>query len=249
MGREIAAAAQSDATFALIGGIERPETASAARAALAPHLRVVETPADLLTDVDVLIDFTSPAATAEHAHACAKAGRPFVSGVTGLSPAQLAVLRDASETIPLFYARNMSLGINAVLAVLPALVRALDGYDVEIVETHHRHKTDAPSGTALALAEVIATALEADLGARAVYGRQGMAPRQRGDIGIHAVRAGGNAGEHTVLLADEGEEVRLVHRALSRRTFALGALRAAAFLVACPPGFYTMHDLVAPSGL
>jgi 4-hydroxy-tetrahydrodipicolinate reductase len=139
----------------------------------------------------------------------------------------------------------MSLGIATIAAVLPILVRALEGYDVEIVETHHRHKADAPSGTALVLAEAIASALDADLGSRAVYGREGVAPRQAGEIGIHAVRAGGNAGEHTVLLANEGEEIRITHRALSRRTFALGALRAAEFVVARPPGLYTMADYVS----
>jgi 4-hydroxy-tetrahydrodipicolinate reductase len=215
------------------------------RSAFGVQTRVVESVADLLPAIDVLIDFTSPAATVAHARVCASAGRPIVSGVTGLADDQVVALREAARIIPLFYARNMSLGINAILAVLPVLVRALDGYDVEIVETHHRHKVDAPSGTALALAEAIAAALDADLGRQAVYGREGVAPRRPGDLGIHAVRAGGNAGEHTILLADEGEEVRIAHRALSRRTFALGALRAAAYLAAQPPGFYTMANLVA----
>jgi 4-hydroxy-tetrahydrodipicolinate reductase len=244
MGREIAAAAQADPAFALIGGVTRPQSASAVASAFSSDVRIVAAAADLLPEIDVLIDFTSPQATVQHARACAGSRRSFVSGVTGLSREQQDALREAASTIPLFHARNMSLGINAILAVLPMLVRALDGYDVEIVETHHRHKTDAPSGTALALAEAIAAALDVDLGGRAVYGRQGVAPRQRGELGIHAVRAGGNAGEHAVLLADDGEEIRIVHRALSRRTFALGALRAASFVVAQPPGFYTMADLV-----
>lgn len=248
MGREIAAAARVDPAFALVGGIERPEAAPAARSAFGADVRVVESAADLLQEIDVLIDFTSPVATVEHALACARAGRPFVSGVTGLSAEQLDALREAARSIPLFYSRNMSLGINAILAILPTLVRALDGYDVEVVETHHRHKADAPSGTALALAEAIAAASDAELGDRAVYGRQGVAPRRQGDIGIHAVRAGGNAGEHTILLADEGEELRVSHRALSRRTFALGALRAAAYLVSRPAGFYSMRDLVVSPG-
>jgi len=139
------------------------------------------------------------------------------------------------------------MGISALLAALPALVRSLQGYDIEIVEQHHRHKTDAPSGTALALAEAIAGALGADLSARASYGRHGHAPRRPGEIGIHAVRAGGNAGEHVVIIADEGEEIRVSHRAYSRRTFALGALRAAAWLRQQPPGWYGMADLIAHS--
>lgn len=244
MGREIAAAALADPAFALVGGVARPGRAPTIREAVGADVRIVDIVAALLPEIDVLMDFTSPEATVAHARACAEAGRPFVSGVTGLSRDQLAALGEAAKTIPLFYARNMSLGINAVLAILPMLVRALDGYDVEVVETHHRHKADAPSGTALALAEAIAGALGAELGHRAVYGRQGVAPRRRGEFGIHAVRAGGNAGEHTILLADEGEEVRIVHRALSRRTFALGALRAATFVVSQSPGLYTMADLV-----
>jgi 4-hydroxy-tetrahydrodipicolinate reductase len=249
MGREIAAVAQADSAFVLVGGVQRTETASAVRSALAPQVRVVESVADLLPEIDVLIDFTSPAATVSHARACASAGRPFVSGVTGLSGEQLDGLRQAAQSIPLFYARNMSLGINAILAILPSLVRALEGYDIEIVETHHRHKADAPSGTALALAESIAAALHADLGHRAVYGRQGIAPRRAGELGIHAVRGGGSSGEHTILLADEGEEIRIAHRALSRRTFAHGAIRAADYLVGKPSGFYTMADYVGASYL
>lgn len=245
MGRELTAAALADPSLLLIGGVERAEAAAAARVALGSALQVVERLEDLLPQVDVLIDFTTPEATAAHARACAAAGCPFVSGVTGLSSGQLAVLHEAARSIPVFYSRNMSLGVNALLAALPALVQALDGYDVEIIEAHHRHKVDAPSGTALALAETVAGALGIDLGTRAVYGRQGVAPRQRGEIGIHAVRGGGNAGEHTILLADEGEEIQIVHRAYSRRTFALGALRAATFVVRQPPGFYTMAALIA----
>jgi 4-hydroxy-tetrahydrodipicolinate reductase len=139
----------------------------------------------------------------------------------------------------------MSLGLNAVLSILPGLVRALSDYDIEITELHHRHKKDAPSGTALALAESISTALNVDLGRQAVYGRQGIAPRRAGEIGIHALRGGGNTGEHTVLVADEGEEIRVSHRALSRRTFAIGALRAASFIANEPPGFYSMQNLIS----
>jgi 4-hydroxy-tetrahydrodipicolinate reductase len=245
MGREIAAAALADPAIALIGGVTRPGSVAAVQSSFGPDIRIAESVAELLPAIDVLVDFTSPAVTVGHARACASARRPMVSGVTGLTAGQIDELRDAARAIPLFYARNMSLGISAILAVLPVLVRALDGYDVEIVESHHRHKADAPSGTAVALAEAIASALDADLGERAVYGRQGVAPRRAGDIGIHAIRAGGNAGEHTVLLADAGEEIRIAHRALSRRTFALGALRAASFVVAQPPGLYTMANLVS----
>jgi len=245
MGREIAAAALADPAIKLVGGVARPETAAGVQSSFGREVRIVESVHELLPHVDVLVDFTSPAAMVEHARACVSTRRPMVSGVTGLSAGQLDELREAARAIPLFYARNMSLGISAMLAVLPILVRALEGYDVEILETHHRHKADAPSGTAVAFTEAIAAALDADPHDLTVYGRQGVAPRRSGDIGIHAVRAGGNAGEHTVLLADEGEEIRIAHRALSRRTFALGALRAASFVAAQSPGFYTMADVVA----
>jgi 4-hydroxy-tetrahydrodipicolinate reductase len=244
MGREVAAAARAMDQVNLVGGIVRPERVAAIRGEMGSALRIVECVDDLLPEIDVLIDFTRPEATVAHAQACARAARPMVSGVTGLSAEQLAALQHASREIPLFYARNMSLGVNSLLQVLPILARALAGYDIEIVEQHHRHKADAPSGTALAMAEAIAAALDRDIATHASFGRHGIAPRRAGEIGIHAVRGGGNAGEHTVILADEGEEVRIVHRAYSRRTFAVGAIRAATWLVHQPVGLYGMPDLL-----
>jgi 4-hydroxy-tetrahydrodipicolinate reductase len=138
----------------------------------------------------------------------------------------------------------MSIGVNALLELLPLLAKALPGYDVEITEAHHKHKRDAPSGTALALGEAVASALGVNLADKANHGREGIEPREPGEIGFHAIRAGGNAGEHWVLFADEGEQIQVVHRAYSRRTFALGALRAAKWLASRPPGFYTMADLL-----
>ena len=132
----------------------------------------------------------------------------------------------------------MSPGVNAALAVLPALVRALQGYDVEIVETHHRHKVDAPSGTALALARVVAEAGGGDVERRCGMGARERSRRDADEIGVHAIRAGGNPGEHTVILASEGEELRLSHRAFSRASYAEGALRAARLIVDQPPGWY-----------
>jgi 4-hydroxy-tetrahydrodipicolinate reductase len=192
-----------------------------------------------LPPIDVLIDFTSAESTLELAIAAADRGIPFVSGVTGLSDDHFALMRELGCQIPIFYARNFSLGLNAMLQFLPPLVRALDGYDIEIVETHHRRKTDAPSGTALALAEAIGGS-----NANVSFGREGVAPRRPGEIGVHAVRGGGNTGEHAVLIMDDGEEIRICHRSLSRRTFALGAIRAARFVVTQPPGFYGMAELV-----
>lgn len=250
MGREVAAAAVADAGVVLVGGTVRPGSlpagldAAATAGVTGPAVRIVERPEDLVDAVDVIVDFTRPEATLSHARACAEAGHAFVTGTTGLSPHQRNELLALSEMIPIFYARNMSLGLNALLSILPALVRALDGYDVEIVEAHHRHKADAPSGTALALAEAIAAASGGDLAGRTAHGRHGLSPRQPGEIGIHAVRAGGNAGEHTVLFADDGEQIQVIHRAYARRTFALGALRAAKFVAGRRSGLYGMTDLL-----
>ncbi len=235
MGREIAALATNDQRMSLIGGLSRQ-----ARVAESEPLgaRLFADVAELLPQVDVLIDFSSPSGTVDHAAACASAGVPMVCGTTGLDEAQMAALRAAAERVAVFHAANMSPGVNAVLAVLPALVRTLPGYDVEIVEAHHRHKADAPSGTALALARAVAEAGGGDVESRMRYGRQGVSPRDADEIGIHAIRAGGNPGEHTVILAGESEELHISHRAFSRASYAEGALRAARLIVGQPPGWY-----------
>ncbi len=229
MGREIAALAASNPEIAVVGGLGR-------RGGSDPP--VFANAAELLPAIDVLIDFTSPAAAVAHAMACAAAGRPLVSGTTGLDADQSAILRGAAESVAVFHAANMSPGVNAMLTVLPILVRALAGYDIEIVETHHRHKADAPSGTALALARVAADASGSPLASRARYGREGAALRRPDEIGIHAVRAGGNPGEHAVILTGDGEEIGLSHRAFGRAAYAEGALRAARLIANQPPGWY-----------
>jgi 4-hydroxy-tetrahydrodipicolinate reductase len=244
MGQEILAVARDNAGVEVVFGLERADRVAAAQIAVGGEIPVTNDLTPILSRADVLIDFTTPEATVEHARACAEQWRALVAGTTGLSPAQLEDLGRYGKIVPIFYSRNMSVGINALLALLPSLVNALDGYDIEIVEAHHRHKSDAPSGTALALAEAIATSLPQPLTDVATYGRHGIAPRVPGEIGIHAVRGGGNAGEHTVIFANEGEEIRLAHRAFSRRTFALGAVRAADFVSGQSAGFYTMADLI-----
>jgi 4-hydroxy-tetrahydrodipicolinate reductase len=238
MAREIAAAAAGDPEIEIVGGTRRPGSA-------APDgIRSAEDPAALLADGDVVVDFTTPEATLGCARAAAAAGKAIVVGTTGLTGDQLDELRELSARAPILYSRNMSIGVNALLELLPLLARALPGYDVEITEAHHRHKKDAPSGTALALGEAVASALAVSLAEAANHGREGIEPRRPGEIGFHAIRAGGNAGEHWVLFADEGEQIQVVHRAYSRRTFALGAVRAAKWLAGKPPGFYTMADLL-----
>ena len=251
MGRDVFAAARDDPGVTVAGGIVRPGTSQAIQASLGTVTPLFEDPAGLLPEIDVLVDFTTPESSISLACACANVGRPLVSGTTGLTPDQLVELRSLSSRTAIVYARNMSVGIAALLAAVSALARALDGYDVEIVEMHHRHKADAPSGTAQAIAETVAAALDRSGGDHLVFGRRGLAPREPGQIGIHSIRGGGNAGEHEVVIAGEGEELRVSHRAYSRRTFALGAMRSAHLLARQPPGFYTMSDVLgmARSGM
>jgi 4-hydroxy-tetrahydrodipicolinate reductase len=159
-------------------------------------------------------------------------------GTTGLDASQVAALRAAADTIPVWYARNMSTGVSFLQRILPEVARAFAGYDIEVIEAHHRHKVDAPSGTALMLAEAILAGL-GERGAHPfVHGREGHAPRQPGEIGVHAIRGGGNSGEHTVIFASDEEEVRISHRAYSRSAFAAGAIRAARAIHSQPPGWY-----------
>jgi 4-hydroxy-tetrahydrodipicolinate reductase len=233
MGGEIVALATRDPEVALMGGVSRSPDGGRF-----PGMRVTSDASALLPDIDALIDFSTAGAVEALAAACVAAGTPLVTGTSGLDAAQQAALRDAAGQIPVFQAANMSPGINAMLAVLPALVRALDGYDLEIVEAHHRHKADAPSGTAIAIGRAIVDASGGTLEERARHGREGFNPRQPGEIGIHAVRSGGNVGEHMVIIAGDGEEIRLSHRAFNRASYAEGALRAAKLIVRQPAGFY-----------
>ena len=195
---------------------------------------------------DVLIDFTGPAATLAHAAACAASGRAMVIGTTGLDAAQKAELTAAAARTPIVFAPNMSVGVNLCLALLRQAARVLgDDFDVEIIEAHHRHKVDAPSGTALRMGEVVAEALGRDLSQCAVYGREGQTgPRPREAIGFATVRGGDIVGDHTVLFAGDGERIEITHKASSRLTFARGALRAAAWLRQRPAGLYDMQDVL-----
>lgn len=208
---------------------------------------VIATDLTPLTDrFDVLIDFTRPAATLAHLALCRTAGKAMVIGTTGFSADQKAEIGRAAERIPVVFAPNMSVGVNLCFKLLELAARVLgDGADVEIVEAHHRHKVDAPSGTALAMGQVVATALGRDLEQCAVYGRQGVTGERDGaTIGFSTVRAGDIVGEHTVLFADVGERIEITHRASSRMTFAKGAVRAAAWLAGRQPGLFDMRDVL-----
>ena len=212
------------------------------------HLGVAITDAvvEQTDQFDVVIDFTVPGATLELVRHCRQAGKPMVVGTTGFSESELAELKEAQADIALFMAPNMSIGVNLVFKLIEDAARVLgDSADVEVLEAHHRHKIDAPSGTAVRMGEVLAETLGRDLATDAIYGRQGITgERNRATIGFSTMRGGDIVGEHTVMFACEGERIEITHRAQSRMNFAQGALRAARFVVDQPPGIYDMQTLL-----
>lgn len=201
-------------------------------------------------DSDVLIDFTRPEGTLRHLEACAARGVKMVIGTTGMSQEQRAIIADAANRTAIVFAPNMSVGVNLLLKLLDTAARVLqDGYDIEIIEAHHRHKVDAPSGTALRMGEVIARAVGRDLSEVAVYGREGVTgERSAKTIGFATVRGGDIVGDHTALFAGVGERIEITHKASSRATFANGALRAARFLAGKQRGLYDMLDVLGLNG-
>ncbi len=202
--------------------------------------------AALFAAADVVIDFSTPAASLAHARVAAGANKALVVGTTGLDAAGHQALRDAAKNAPILWAPNMSLGVNLLLTLVATAAQRLGpDYDIEILEMHHRHKVDAPSGTALALGEAAASGRHIDLKAHSQRVRDGITgPRPRGDIGFATLRGGDNAGEHHVIFAADGEQLELSHRATSRRIFARGAVAAARFLAGKPPGLYGMKDVL-----
>jgi 4-hydroxy-tetrahydrodipicolinate reductase len=200
----------------------------------------------VIGQVDTVIDFTRPEATLDHLEICRAAGKSLVIGTTGFDAEGKQRIVDAGQSIPIVFAPNMSVGVNLCLKLLDIAARVMgDEVDIEIVEAHHRHKMDAPSGTALRMGEVVADALGRDLKECAVYGREGITGERRRDtIGFETIRAGDVVGEHSVWFAADGERVEIVHKASSRMTFARGAARAAAWLIGRAPGCYDMQDVL-----
>ncbi|MGK2901232.1 MAG: 4-hydroxy-tetrahydrodipicolinate reductase [Burkholderiaceae bacterium] len=199
-----------------------------------------------LAGAQVLIDFTRPEGTLAHLAVCRELGVKAVIGTTGFSDAQKAQIAEHAQHIAIVMAPNMSVGVNVVLKLLDLAARALsEGYDIEIIEAHHRHKVDAPSGTALKMGEVVAAALGRDLKDCAVYGREGVTgERDPSTIGFATVRGGDIVGDHTVLFAGTGERIEITHRSSSRATYAQGSLRAARFLAGRASGLYGMDDVL-----
>ena len=252
MGGHIIRMVAADPELALVGATERagfpPGLDAAAAAGLPPSGVPVTAELEpvLASGADVVVDFTSSEASAAHAEACARAGAAHVIGSTGFSREARARVEAAATRIPVVLSPNMSVGVNVLFALVREAARTLgDAYDVEVVEMHHRKKKDAPSGTALRLAEVAAEALGRDPARDLAFARHGMiGERPPREIGVQTLRGGDVVGEHTVFFAGEGERLELTHRATSRDQFARGAVRAARWVVGRPAGLYDMADVL-----
>ncbi|GGE54693.1 4-hydroxy-tetrahydrodipicolinate reductase [Halopseudomonas oceani] len=241
---------------ALTAAIERPDSslvgADAGELAGVGRLGVAIS-GDLkqvVDDFDVLIDFTHPTTTLVNLQVCRAAGKSMVIGTTGFSEEEKAVLAEAAKDISIVFAPNFSVGVNLCLKLLDMAARVMgDDADIEVIEAHHRHKVDAPSGTALRMGEVVADALGRNLSDVAVYGREGQTgARDPKTIGFATVRAGDVVGDHTVLFATEGERVEITHKASSRMTFAKGAVRSAMWLDGRSAGLFDMQDVLGLKG-
>jgi 4-hydroxy-tetrahydrodipicolinate reductase len=252
MGRMILKVISETPSAELVAAVERPGSPLLGQdAGLVAGLGELGVPIraeldDALGNADVIIDFTAPSATAWTVSRAAEQHVGVVIGTTGLGEAEKRAVWQASESIPIVLSANMSLGVNVLFGLIAQAARALGkDYDVEIVELHHRQKKDAPSGTALAMASVLAEALERDLGKVARYGREGQVGARTGEeIGVLAVRGGDIVGEHTAYFCGLGERLEITHRASSRETFARGAVRAAEWLRDRDPGVYDMQDVL-----
>ncbi len=256
MGRMLVEASQQLDGFHLAAACDRAGGSAVGRDAGelaglgALGVQVAEKVTEAVQAADVVIDFSLPDATERVASACADAGRPLVLGTTGLGPEQQAAVDRLAEQVAVVQAANYSTGVTLLTALVEQAAHALgDSADVEIIEAHHRHKVDAPSGTALRLGEAVAGVLGRDLHEHAVYGREGQeGPRDRRTIGFETIRAGDIVGEHTVLFAGDGERLELTHKASRRSTFAFGAYRAAMWASQQPPGRYDMRDVLGIAG-
>jgi 4-hydroxy-tetrahydrodipicolinate reductase len=253
MGTQIARLVRTAEGMALAGAVERPGPAvgqdAGVVAGMAPAgVAVVDDLAKALAGADVVVDFTSHEASARHAELCAERGVPLVIGSTGFTPEARSRVAAAARRIPVVLAPNMSVGVTVLFELVRQAAKVLgDGYDVEIVELHHKKKRDAPSGTAVRLAEVAAEALGREPQDALAYSRHGIiGERPPWQIGVQTLRGGDVVGEHTVFFCGEGERLELTHRATSREQFAHGAVRAARWVVGKPAG---LHDMAAVLGL
>jgi 4-hydroxy-tetrahydrodipicolinate reductase len=253
MGSRIIALISEFTDMALAAAIERPEHPFIGKdvaevvGTRQKEIIIIDSIYKLSDPIDMIIDFTSPASTVECIRWASEKGVSVVSGTTGLTEEEKKEIKDLSGKIPCVYAPNMSVGINLLLKVLEQVSPIIgDDYDIEIIEAHHRLKKDAPSGTAMKMAEVISQALHRNLEEVARYSRHGLiGQRSQKEIGMQTIRAGDIVGEHTVLFGTIGERIEFTHKASSRDTFARGALRAAQWLYGKKPGLYDMHDVLS----
>ena len=251
MGRMLIEAVLKDGQATLVSAIDQPGTVAIGKDAgelvgMPCGVAVSSEVEAGIARADCLIDFTRPQGTLEHLALCRKHRVAMVIGTTGIDDAGKAAIADAAREIPIVFSPNMSVGFNVVIKLLDAASRILnEGYDIEIVEAHHRHKVDAPSGTALRMGEVIADALGRDLKQCAVYGREGYTgERDPSTIGFATVRGGDIVGDHTVMYCGTGERVEISHKAGSRVPYALGSLRAVRFLAGRSSGLFDMQDVL-----
>jgi 4-hydroxy-tetrahydrodipicolinate reductase len=252
MGRLLVAEAQAAESCRVVAGSEVPGSPLIGRdvgelAGIGPlAIKVVGDAAAVFEAAEVVLDLTVPAASVSHARLAAERGRALVLGTTGLDEGQAEAVRVAANRAPIVWAANFSLGVNLLLSLVEQAARVLgEDYDIEVLEMHHHHKVDAPSGTALALGEAAARGRRIDLAAKSQRVRDGhTGARRAGDIGFATLRGGDVAGEHTVMFAGASERIELTHRAGSRQIFARGVIRAARWITAKPPGLYDMADVL-----
>lgn len=251
MGRTLLALAKKDSEFKIAAAFEDPQSREQGKdlglllGCESLGIKIQKDVSAGLQDADVLIDFTHPSATPVHLQAALKAGKPYVLGTTGLPENVLESLQAASQKIPIVQSPNMSVGVNLLFRLAETAGKVLnENYDIEIVETHHRQKKDAPSGTAVKLVEILSK-IRHGKNTKVVHGREGeTGARPQGEIGVFAIRGGDVVGDHTVYFLGSGERLELSHRASSREAFAQGALRAAKFVVTKKHGLYNMIQVL-----
>ncbi|THF62524.1 4-hydroxy-tetrahydrodipicolinate reductase [Pseudothauera rhizosphaerae] len=251
MGRMLIEAVLKDGEAQLAAAFDRPGTPFVGRdagemAGVASGVAIGDDPRAAIAAADCLIDFTRPEGTLIHLALARELGKAMVIGTTGFDAAGKAAIAEAARDIPVVFAPNMAVGVNAMFKLLEQAARILnEGYDVEVIEAHHRFKVDAPSGTALRMGEVIARELGRDLEACAIYGREGVTGERKAEtIGFSTIRGGDVVGDHTVLFAGIGERIEITHKSGSRMPYALGSLRAARFLAGRRSGLFDMQDVL-----
>jgi len=248
MGRRITALAVESEQFDIVSAVEaggHPDVGKDIGDLAGVGAFGVAIGAELAGEPDVLVDFSQPECTLQYLGICRERKIAMVTGTTGLTPSQQAEVADAAGQIPIVQAANYSVGINVMLKIVGEVARVLgDDYDIEVCETHHRFKKDAPSGTAITLTKAICEAIGRDYGETVVFGRGGHCPRKPGEIGMHALRIGDDVGRHAIHFGNLGETITLGHAAHTRDPLVRGALRAAQWVVAKPPGLYAVRDVL-----